>query len=156
MSAGSVMLLRVGNLYDFFAAVDDDAAAETLDNAPDPARYDVLDAKGIDPGVQVARLEALLCDVEYVQVTADSRHCALVTDPESESRWVVTLTDSLRDALARATADDLARAAVAWSQTEEFQGRGNAVELADFLDRFQRLARGAREKDLHLYCWMSL
>jgi 1,2-phenylacetyl-CoA epoxidase catalytic subunit len=69
---------------------------------------------------------------------------------------VVTLTDTLRDALANADADQLTHAAIAWSATEEFRGRGDADLLGDFLNRFATLARTARSRDQSLYCWMSL
>lgn len=146
----------MGNLYNYFAAADDDTAAMTLEDSPDPARFDVLDVAGIEPVIQLATLEALLRAVEYEQVAADPRHSALLSDPGDESRWVVTLTDSLRDALADASADHLARTALSWSQTEEFRSGGDAALLGDFLARFAHLARTARSRDQHLYCWISL
>ena len=149
------MLLRVGNLYDYFAA-DDDAAAATLEHSPDPERFAVLDVRGIEPAVQLATLEALLRGIDYGQVAADPRQCALVSDPHSEERYVVTLTDTLRDALADANAEQLAETAIAWSATEEFRGHGDADLLADFSNRFAELARTARSRGQRLYCWMSL
>lgn len=111
--ARSAMLLPVGNLYDYFAA-DDDAAA------------------------------------------ADPRQCALLSDPSSEDRWVVTVTETLRDALANAHTEQLAQAAVAWPTTEEFRGHGDPDLLGDVLNCFATLARTARSRGQHLYCWMSL
>lgn len=146
----------VGNLYDYFAADDDAAAAATLEHSPDPERFDVLDVRGIEPAVQLATLEALLRGIGYDQVAADPRHCALLSDPRGEERWVVTLTDTLRDALANADTEHLAKTAIAWSTTEEFRGHGDADLLSDFLDRFATLARTARGRGQHLYCWMSL
>jgi hypothetical protein len=35
----------VGDLYDYFAAADDQTAAATLEQAPDPERFEVLDVK---------------------------------------------------------------------------------------------------------------
>lgn len=152
----SAMLLPVGNLYDYFAADDDAAAAATLEYSPDPERFDVLDAKGIEPAVQLATLESLLRGIDYEQVAAHPRQCALLSDPHSEDRWVVTLTDTLRDALADANAEQLVQAATTWSTTEEFRGYGDADLLADFLQRFAALARTARDRGQRLYCWMSL
>ena len=146
----------MGNLYDYFAAADDHSAAMTLEHSPDPERFEVLDVGGIDPAVQLATLEALLREVGYEQVVADPRQCSLLSDPGDKGRWVVTLTDTLRDALAEAGADHLARTAIPWSQSEEFYGGGDAELLGDFLIRFARLARTARERSHHLYCWMSL
>jgi hypothetical protein len=150
------MLLPVGNLYDYFAADDDAAAAATLEHSPDPEHFDVLDVRGVEPTVQLATLESLLRGIDYEQVAADPRQCALLSDPHSEDRWVVTLTDTLRDTLADANAGQLAQAATAWSATEEFHGHGDADLLADFLHRFAALAHTARDRGQHLYCWMSL
>ena len=150
------MLVGMGNLYDYFAAENDRTAAATLADSPDPELFELLDAKGIDPYIELATLEALLREVPYEQVENDPRHSMLLSDPEDDSRWVVTLTDTLRDALAEATTERLAQVAVPWSRTEEFRGRGDADLLADFLGRFANLARHARERRHHLYCWMSL
>lgn len=149
----------MGNLYDYFAAADDESAAATFDDAPDPKILKVLDVKGIEPFIQLGTLEALLRDVDYDEVTEDPRHCSLLTDPAAESKWVVTLTDTLRDALADASAERLAEVAVPWSETEEFEGSASedlADLLADFLGRFAALARHARDRQLRLYCWMCL
>lgn len=149
------MMRSVSNLYDYFAAADDHTAAATLQHSPDPGRFDVL-IGGIEPAVQLATLEALLRGVEYEQVAADPRQCALLSEPADQSRWVVTLTDTLRDALADAVPDHLARTAATWSQTEEFRGHGEADLLGDFLIHFADLARTARGRGHHLYCWVSL
>ena len=149
----------MGNLYDYFAAADDQTAAATFDDAPDPKVLKVLDVKGIEPFIQLGTLEALLRDVDYDAVTEEPRHCCLLTDPDSESKWVVTLTDTLRDALAEASEARLAEVAIPWSQTEEFQYSASedlADLLADFLGRFAELARHARDQQLRLYCWMCL
>lgn len=150
------ILHSMGNLYDYFAAADDHAAAATLEHSPDPRRFAVLDVGGIEPAVQLGTLEGLLRGVDYKQVSVDPRQCKLLSDPVEESRWVVTLTDTLRDALAEATPNQLAQAAVPWSQTDEFYGQGDADLLTDFLNRFAELARTARDQGHRLYCWMSL
>jgi hypothetical protein len=146
----------VGNLYDYFAADDDETAAAALELALDPGRSDVLDVKGLDPVLPLATLESLLRGVEYEQVWADPRRCKLLTDPGHESCWVVTITDTLRDALASAGSDELGRAAVPWSETDDFRGKGVAEMLGDFLLRFAGLARTAHERDQRLYCRISL
>lgn len=146
----------MGNLYEYFAAADDHAATMTLEHSPDPAHFEVLAIGGIEPAVQLATLEALLRGVDYEHVAADPRQCALLSDPVEESRWVVSVTDSLRDALADASAHHLARIALTWSEAEEFRGRGDADLLGDFLTRFAHLASAARTRGHHIYCWMSL
>lgn len=150
------MMRRMGNLYDYFAVADDHSAVATLEHGPDPERFEVLDGGGIEPAVQLGRLEALLRDIGYEAVAADPRQCTLLGSTGDEGPWVVTLTDTLRDALADADADHLARTAVPWSRTEEFYGDGDADLLGDFLNRFADLARDARDRGHHLYCWMSL
>ena len=150
------MMRLVGNLYDYFAAADDQTAAAVLEDSPDPGRFDVLDVKGIEPAVQLAMLEALLRGVDYEQVAASPRQCMLLSNPTEQSRWVVTLTDTLRDALADASPSQLAGTAVPWSVTEEFFGQGDADLLGDFLTRFAELALTARNRGDHLYCWVSL
>lgn len=146
----------VGNLYHYFSAADDQTAATALEHSPDPARFEVLDAGGIDPAVQLGTLEALLRDVDYEAVAADPRQCTLIGSAGDEGPWIVTLTDTLRDALADAHPDLLASTAVPWSRTEEFYGGGDADLLADFLNRIAVLARSARDQGHRLYCWMSL
>ena len=150
--ARSAMLLHVGNLYDYFAADDDAIAASAFEHSPDPERFAVLDVRGIEPAVQLAILESLLRGIDYEQVAADPRQCALLSDPRSEERWVVTVTD----ALAEADTDQLAHTTIAWSATEEFRGQGDANLLGNFLNRFATLARTARSRGQRLYCWMSL
>jgi hypothetical protein len=150
------MLAGVANLYDYFAAPDDQTAAATLDDGPGPERFDVMRANGIDPVVQTGTLESLLRAVPYKQVMASRGQSMLVSDPGSESHWVVRLTDTLRDALSAADAGQLAEVAVPWSQTDEFWGRGDADLLAGLLGDLAGLARRARERGHHLYCWISL
>lgn len=149
------MLGPMGNLYDYFAAPDDVTAAPTLADAPDTRQFEVLGVKGIDPVVQISTLEALLRDISYEEVIANPRAGMLVS-PEAEEQWVVTLSDTVRDALADADRERLAQVAVPWSQTEEF-GRGADPEALDaFLVTLAELARDARNRDHHLYCWISL
>lgn len=146
----------MGNLYDYFAAPDDAAATAAFPHAPDPAVFKVLDVKGLDPYIPLGTLEGLLRDITYDEVVVQPRHCALLTDPEDEATWIVTVADTLRDALAEASGERLAEVAIPWSQTEEFRGRGDADLLADFLGRFAELARHACDSRLGLYCWICL
>lgn len=148
----------MANLYDYFAAEDDQTAAAALDDAPDPERFEVVQVSGIEPVVQLGTLEALLRGVPYEQVREDPRQGKLLGSADTGSRWVVGLTDSLRDALAAATAAQLAEVAVPWSQTEEFQlfGGADADMLAGSLGELAGLAQRARDRSHHLYCWISL
>ncbi|MFF1916794.1 hypothetical protein ACFVYE_35580 [Streptomyces sp. NPDC058239] len=71
---------------------------------------------------------------------ADPRFCELLNDPEHEGPWLVSLTDTLRDALAAATPERLLETATAWTHTEDGGGQDPGL-LADFLERLGELAR---------------
>jgi hypothetical protein len=169
----------MGVLFDYFSAASDEAAASTIDlvggpGAPlaEPSRtgmanahltgasggapFDTVDAKGIDPTVQLWKLEALLTSRDYDQIAVGPRAGkALVIRDEGEGA-VVTLTDELQDALATADGAQLASVAVPWSQTEEFWGQGDPQILAALLHELAELARRARGRDERLYCWICV
>jgi hypothetical protein len=65
----------------------------------------------------------------------------------------MTLTDELRAALADAGDEQLASVAVPWSQTEEFRGQGDPQVLTRLLHELAELARRARSRNEHMYCW---
>jgi hypothetical protein len=46
--------------------------------------------------------------------------------------------------------------AVAWSGTDELAGQVTAEALAEFLELFADLARGAVDRGGRLYCWWAL
>ncbi|MFI1225679.1 MULTISPECIES: hypothetical protein [unclassified Streptomyces] len=144
----------MGNIYDYYAATDDGQALTLFADgcADDP--FGTLGLKGADPYVLLGAVEAHLTGVPEEQVEADPRFCALLNDPESEGPWLVSLTDSLRDALAAATPERLLETATAWTRTEDGDGQDPGL-LADFLERLGELARAARPRQ-RLYCGMSL
>lgn len=119
---------------------------------------DTLELRGIDPVVQLATLEALMTGRAYEDVIQDERSGHTVAEDDEGVSAVVTLTDSVRDALAAADAGELARVAPMWLRTEEFavrddEDRDNFTEL---LADLAALARRAHADELHLYCWMSV
>jgi hypothetical protein len=70
---------------------------------------------------------------------------------------VVSLSDSLFDALVTATQDDLVRFAEPWSRTDELrQMRIGAEVAADVLKGLAGLAQRARASGHRLYCWWAL
>ncbi|MFF2367867.1 hypothetical protein ACFVU0_34850 [Streptomyces sp. NPDC058122] len=144
----------MGNIYDYYAATDD-AQALTLfegDGMDDP--FGTLGLKGAHPYMVLGTVEAHLTGMSEEHVKADSRFCELLNDPAEEGPWLVSLTDSLRDALAAATPEHLLEAATAWTRTAD--GGGADPELmADFLRRLGELARDAAP-GRRLYCGMSL
>ncbi|MFB9388412.1 hypothetical protein ACFPM3_06145 [Streptomyces coeruleoprunus] len=146
----------MGNLYDYFSAPDDDAARSAFDDGPRAAGFPTYLTKGIDAYVQLGAAEGLLRAEPYSDVTAHPRFGHLLSDPEDEARWLTTLTDELRDALAAATPQRLGAVAVPWSQIEEFQGQAAPEALAEYLQGLASLARHAQASGHRLYCLMSL
>ncbi|GAA1400020.1 hypothetical protein [Oerskovia paurometabola] len=174
----------MGLLCDYFVAPSDDAAAATIDRdggpgstvaTPRPQRrggllrqrvepvkeagpveaYPTVDAKGIDPVVQMGMLEALLTGRTYDDVV-EAQPGNPVAVRNGGERVVVKLSDGLTAALAGASNDDLVRVADPWSKTEEFWGDGDPVVLAGALLDLAGLARLAVERDQALYCWLSV
>lgn len=143
-------------LIDYFTAPSDADAARVLPGTGGPAAhgFEVLPAKGIDPAVALGNLEAILTDRPFDEVSAASRQCHLLTDGDADA-FVVTVTDTLRDALAAASAEHLRQVAEPWAATDELAGTPPAM-LADALDQFAGLARRALERNQRLYCWWAL
>ncbi|MFG2846387.1 hypothetical protein ACGF12_24915 [Kitasatospora sp. NPDC048296] len=143
----------MGNLYDYYAAADDAQALGIFEDGRVDDRFGTVGLKGVDPYALLGVVEAALRGVPEEQVEADPRFCELLSDPQHESHWLVSLTDSLRDALALATSGRLQQAASVWTLTED--GAGQDAELiADFLERLAGLARDAGQ--CGLYCGISL
>ena len=143
-------------LIDYFTAPSDADAARVLPGSGGPAAlgFDTLAANGIDPAVTLGTLESILTDRSYDEVATESRQCHLLTDGEAEA-FVVTVTDTVRDALAAASAERLRQAAEPWAATEELAGTAPAM-LAETLEQLAALARRALERTHHLYCWWAL
>ena len=169
----------MGVLFDYFAAASDEAAASAISlpggpgvppsppqrrgwlrgrqaSAPAVLSFDTVSAKGIDPLVQLGTLEAMLSGRDYEQIVASPRAGHMLANQDGGERLVVTLTDELQAALADAHDDHLTAVAVPWSQTEEFFGQGDPQMLAGLLHELAELARRARDKDEHLYCWVCV
>jgi hypothetical protein len=95
--------------------------------------FDLLAAKGIDPVVQLGTLEECLTGRPWDEIVEDPRSGHVLASRDEGRVLVLTLTDSLVDALGRASAQQLAEAAVHWSQTEEFWGQADPADLTSFL-----------------------
>ena len=109
---------------------------------------------GIDPVVQMGTFEELLTGRSYDDIVEDPRHGHTVAERDGGERLVLTVTDTLRDALAAASAERLAELAVPWSQTEELGGQGEPEILSTFLTSLAGLARHAQEQHERMYCWV--
>ncbi|MFD4717423.1 hypothetical protein ACFWOY_00760 [Streptomyces sp. NPDC058423] len=146
-------------LCDYFSAPDDQAAVAALQipGGPAQAERDVVFLKNIDPVVAIARLEAVMTGCSYEEADARPRSGRLLSVPEDGPPFVVSLTDTLVDALARASRDDLVRCAEQWATTDELRQIGIRVEATtDVLAALAGLARCAQASDQRLYCWWAL
>ncbi|MFC9693891.1 hypothetical protein ACFTSF_35385 [Kribbella sp. NPDC056951] len=146
----------MGVLFEYFAAKSDAEAAAVIDlvGGPGSLEMDSLSVSGIEPVVQLGTLEALLTNHPYDEVANDPRNGHAVAVRGNGERLVLTITDSLATALARASAEDLQRVAVPWSETEEFWGTADPDVLADVLVDLAALAR--RADGNRLYCWVCV
>ncbi|MER7772945.1 hypothetical protein [Kitasatospora sp. NPDC096140] len=146
-------------LCDYFSAADDQAALAVAERTGGlaEAALDVVFLKSIDPVVAIAQLEAILTDCTYEEASRRPRAGQLLSSPEEEGRLVISVSDSLADALAEATRADLERVAEPWSMTAELQqSKVDAFNALDVLEAMAGLAQRARAADMHLYCWWSI
>ncbi|MFD7746275.1 hypothetical protein ACFV2V_11985 [Streptomyces sp. NPDC059698] len=146
----------MGVFFDYFRAPGDREAASACAEGPDDAGFATVWVKTIDPVVLLGSAVALLMRTPVEAVVGHPRFAHLVTSPEAESTWIVTLPDEVRDALADAPRELLAEISVPWSRAEEFYGAADARHLADFLDELAALAEAARSHGQGLYCRMTL
>ena len=171
----------MGVLYDYFSAPDDAAAAAVIDRdagpggtgawapsgggffgrrrqqqAPAGPAYPTVADTGIDPVVQCGTLEELLTGRPYEDIEVDPRWGQALAIRDEGEQLVLTLTDALVDALARAQADQLASVAVPWSKTKEFWGTGDPAALTSFLIDMSATAKDARTRGETLYCWVCV
>lgn len=147
-------------LIDYFVAADDADACRVEPGSGGPEAYGfaTLPAKGIDPCVAAGTLESLLTGAPHDTALGDPRFCRLLGVDESDASCeasVVTVTDTLRDALAAVDVPTLAAAAAAWAETEDMRDV-SAAALGEFLALFAELAGEAVERGGRLYCWWAL
>lgn len=113
--------------------------------------------RNIDPVVAIAQLEAVMTSCSYEEAGERPRSGQLLSSPQDGLPFVVSLSDSLFDALVTAAEDDLARFAEPWSKTDELLQTGISVEAAaDVLKGLAGLARRAQASGRRLYCWWAL
>jgi hypothetical protein len=146
-------------ICDYFSAADDQAAVAVLDTlgGPSQASLDVVELKNLDPVICMAQLEAIMAGCSYEEARQRPRSGKLLSSPEAESAFVVSVSDTLCELLAAATEDDLAQAAELWSQTEELRMmRADAETMAGVLADLAGLARRAQASSQRLYCWLAL
>ncbi|RDI19488.1 hypothetical protein DEU38_118112 [Rhodococcus sp. AG1013] len=166
-------------ITDYFTAPSDEVAATALDDLldldpdvvdaaqalyrtdPDEASRPrvqsassgtpVLQAKRIEPGIALSRLEAALTGRTYEQVTAGPRRGSLVAAGEDGDAFVLTVADELRDALADLDSDAVTAAARVWI----FDEAADPTEAsAPFIAALAELAAGAVARGDSIYCHM--
>lgn len=146
-------------LCDYFSASDDDVAVRVLDQlgGPDTSTFDVVQLKGgIAPDVVMAQLEAILTGCTYDEASERPRAGQLLSSPEAESAGIVSVSDTLQEALASATHASLVDAAGHWSETDELRLDGITSDTAlEVLVLLSGLASRARSAGLRLYCWCA-
>jgi hypothetical protein len=157
----SAVDVRLGGmtLCDYFSAADDQAAVAVLQTpgGPGQAELDVVFLKNIDPVVAIAQLEAIMTGCSYEEASERPRSGQLLSEPEDGPPFVVSLSDTLIDALAAATPDDFVRFAEPWSMTDELHQMGISVEdTAAVLKNLAGLAQRAQASGQRLYCWWAL
>ncbi|MDX3078526.1 hypothetical protein [Streptomyces sp. MI02-7b] len=113
----------MGNIYDYYAATDDTQALALFEGDVIADPFGTLGLKGADPYVILCTVEAHLTGASKEQVEADLRFCTLLNNAEHDGPWLVSPTDTLRDALAAATSKRLLDAATAWTHTEDGDGQ---------------------------------
>lgn len=144
----------MGVINTYFSAPDDAAAADVVDDGPAATRSPAVDA--VDASVQAATLLALLTGDPVERITSDSSWARLVSAPDHEAAWVVSMPQAFADTLAKSSDERLQVVVGPWSQTEEFWGAGDPEQLLTVLHALRDLARTARERGEQLYCWMAL
>jgi hypothetical protein len=146
-------------LCDYFSAPDDRAAAAVAGRSGGPAvcGLDAVPLTGVDPVVAVARLEAILTGCSYEEATRRPRAGRLLSPAQEDTPLVLSLSDTLLDALVQAEPSDLARAAGPWSRTAELaQARVDARTALTVLESLAALTRRAKADGRRVYCWWSL
>jgi hypothetical protein len=137
---------------EYFVAGDDEAAlAGLVPGGPSAAGLPTVFSKNLDPVVTMGTLESILTGRPYDEVVDAPRQGRPVSDPEeSPEAFIISITDTLRDALTEAGDAELTEAAVAWAGTEELSGV-DPEGLAGFLKLLRDIAQQGR-----LYCHWAL
>ncbi|MCW3819760.1 hypothetical protein ONA91_35525 [Micromonospora sp. DR5-3] len=144
----------MGVLYDYFVAASDDEAASMIEDGPDGELL-VLELKGLDP-LRLVDVESLLTGVSLNAICERAPFLRVIAALNNDHQLVLSLNDKLRDALARATAEELTAVAAPWAETTGCVQQEDIDALKDLLREFAMLAREARADRAHLYCWVCV
>jgi hypothetical protein len=145
----------MGLLIEYFAASSDDDARAALAAGPGE-RFPSTDGPGIEPVVNLGKLEELLTGKTFDQQLDDPASRPLIASANDNHVLVIKIGDGFVRALASADRSELDGFAVPWSQIEEFGGTADPAALADFLHRLQDLAQATISGDSAIYCWICV
>jgi hypothetical protein len=145
----------MGFLSDYFSAPSDEAAARAIEIDVDlrESPYEVLQLEDLIPGYHLVPVEVFLTGRSAEVVKGNPRNGMLLAQAEDGEVVVLTVSDELTASLAEASDELLAEAAESWSHFEDFQGTDTSG-LAGFLGDLASLARRARARNEHLYCYL--
>ncbi|HWS34687.1 MAG TPA: hypothetical protein VN408_18345 [Actinoplanes sp.] len=141
---------------DYFAAADDAAAIAVIEaGGPTNVGLDVIFLKDIDPVDAIAQLEAIMTSCSYEEASKRPRVGHLLSSPDVESPFVLTVSDTLFEVLASATEAGVGAAAEAWAAAGGVRGL-DAATATVVVEALVGLAKRARLAGQQLYCWWTL
>lgn len=149
-------------LCDYFMAPGDAAARDTLALPPGERRvvtgsagdqYPTMSLVGMEPSIALVRLEELLTGRSSEEISGDPTGVMLAISEEA-MQSVVSITETLQQALTDADDDTLRKVAVPWSEPDDLRGcQGcDAPAAADLLVKLAAFVRQGRHAGLQLYC----
>ncbi|MGO9455961.1 MAG: hypothetical protein ACLP62_02785 [Acidimicrobiales bacterium] len=149
-------------LCDYFLAPSDAAARNALAQPPGARRavigsagdqYPTMSLAGMEPSIALVRLEELLTGRSWEEISGDPTGVTLAINEEAMGS-IVSITETLQQALSDADDGTLRRIAVPWSEPDDLRGcQGcNAVAAADLLVKMAAFIRRGRRDGLRLYC----
>ncbi|MEV6212010.1 hypothetical protein [Kitasatospora sp. NPDC051914] len=151
------MIERMGVLFGYYAAADDQDAERAVvreDGESTGAGYDQFVVKGVDPVVDLLTVEFVLTGRPASVIRSDPRYGRLVAEVGEGDVVSVSLTETLRDALASADREFLEDLAGSLARSMRFPAPADAGHLADFLRQLAALAERAADRGHGLYCWI--
>ena len=154
-----VMIGRMGALFGYYAAADDEDAVRAVvraDGQPTGTGYDSFVVKGVDPVVELLPAEVLVSGRTADDIEADPRHGRLIGTAGDGGVVTLSLTDSFGDSLARCDAKWLGEVARGWSASGVFDAQSDLTGLTGFLEDLAALAERASVRGHRLYCWISM
>ena len=151
--------------FEYFAAVDDAAAAALIDwpcgpgivpklpffRKPSPG-YRVVNAPGIDPVVCLGQFEELLTGRSFGDQLDDPNSGREIAIRDGGKRLIFGISVDFIDALSAVGDDKLNELAGPWSGIEEFYGQADPALLASFLRQLRSLASTAKQNGELVYC----